>query len=59
MKAWKKVDYFVDGVIYACGQQRKIVTPGDPDIYYEVEAQEVRWHRLASKGNPNKRRKEV
>ena len=47
---WKKVGYFADGVIYACGRQRKIVTPGNPDIYYEVKAQEVRWYRYTAAG---------
>ena len=44
MKKWKKVDYFAEGVIYACGNQRKIVTPGKPDVYFEVKGEEVRWH---------------
>ena len=42
MKEWKKVDYFANGVIYTCGNKRKIVIPGNLDIYYEVKTQEAR-----------------
>ena len=52
MKEWKKVNCFADGVIYACGNKRKIVTPGNPAVYYEVEGLEVRLYRPASIGNP-------
>jgi hypothetical protein len=52
VKEWKKVDYFADGVIYACGNEYKVVIPGKPDIYFEVKAQEVRWCRTTGKRNP-------
>lgn len=48
MPGWKKVDCFAEGVIYACGNRRKIVSPGKPDIYYELGAHEVRWYRNSS-----------
>ena len=38
MKEWKKFDYLADGVIYACGNKRRIVIPGNPVIYYEPKA---------------------
>ena len=53
MKEWKKVNCFADGVIYACENKRKIVTPGNPAVYYEVEGLAVRWYRPTSIGNPN------
>ena len=53
MKEWKKVDCFAGGVIYACGNVRKIVTPGNNTVYYEVEGLDIRWHSPASTGNPD------
>ena len=56
MKEWKKVAYFANGVIYTCGNKRKIVIPGNLDIYYEVKTQEARWYRPASIRNPTRQR---
>ena len=58
MKEWKKVDYFAEGVIYACGNERKIVTPGKPDIYFEVKPKEVRWHGNTGGGITTRLQKE-
>ena len=40
MTVWKKVCYFADGVIYACGDRRKVVLPEQLDVYYELKVQE-------------------
>ena len=56
MKEWKKVDCFADGVIYACGNKRKIVTSGTIAIYYEIKGQQVWWYRPASIRNPNRQK---
>jgi len=56
VKEWRKVTCFADGVIYTCGNKRKIVIPGKPDFYYEVKTQEVRWYRPTSIRNPTRQR---
>jgi hypothetical protein len=43
MEKWKKVGNFAGGVIYACGNKRRIVSPGLQEIHYEINAQDVRW----------------
>ena len=48
MTGWMKVCCFADGVIYAWGNKRKVVIPGNLDVYYEAKAQEIRWYRPAS-----------
>lgn len=58
VKEWKKVDYFADGVIYACGNEGKIVIPGQPDICFEVKDQEVRWRRNTDDGKPIRLKKD-
>ncbi|MFC2001196.1 hypothetical protein ACFLUZ_01680 [Chloroflexota bacterium] len=50
MKEWKKVTFFADGVIYACGNKRKIVTSGNTAVYYELKGQDVRWYQNPSDG---------
>ncbi len=56
MKEWKKVDCFADGVIYACGNKRKIVTSGNSAVYYEIKGLEVHWYRPTSIGNPDRQK---
>lgn len=36
MKEWKKVTIFAEGVIYARGNERKVVLPGNNAVYYNV-----------------------
>jgi hypothetical protein len=44
MKRWKKVSNYANGVIYAAGNERKIVQPNCPDIYLELDKKTVRWY---------------
>lgn len=57
MKEWKKVGYFADGVIYVCGNKRKIITSGNLAVYYEVKGLEIQWYKPANIDNPNRQKK--
>ncbi|MGD9118544.1 MAG: hypothetical protein PVJ08_07440 [Dehalococcoidia bacterium] len=52
MKKWKKVSNFAGGVIYASGNERKIVLPNCRDIYFTLDNQAVRWHPDRGGNNP-------
>lgn len=44
MERWKKVCNFANGVVYASGNRRRLIIPNHPDIFFEVDKKEVRWH---------------
>jgi hypothetical protein len=54
MKKWKKVSNFAGGVIYASGNERKIVLPNCRDIHFTLDKQTVRWHPDLDANNPAK-----
>ena len=41
MRSWKKTDYFAGGIIYACGDLRKIVINGNKTITYKVSDMKI------------------
>ena len=57
MKRWKKISDFANGVIYASGNERKIVLPNCPDIYFELDKNTVRWYPDSKINNPIKTKK--
>ncbi len=57
MQEWEKVDFFADGVIYTCGNKRKIVTSGTIAIYDEIKGQQVWRYRPMSIRNPRASRR--
>ena len=54
MKKWAKLSCFANGVIYASGNERKIVLPNCPDIYFELDKKTVRWYPSSTPNNPVK-----
>ncbi|MBA7481244.1 hypothetical protein ES707_16714 [subsurface metagenome] len=56
MQEWEKVDFFADGVIYTCGNKRKIVTSGTIAIYDEIKGQQVWRYRPTSIRNPSRQK---
>ncbi|HEY98339.1 MAG TPA: hypothetical protein G4O16_09205 [Dehalococcoidia bacterium] len=44
MKEWKKVCDFANGIVYASGNQRKLVIPNHPDIFFKLDTKEIRWN---------------
>lgn len=51
MKEWQKIGYLGDGVIYACGNKRKVITHANPAIYYELKGCEIRWYQPRKASN--------
>lgn len=43
MKQWKRIGNYAQGTIYARGDERKLVIPNCPVIYYELDTQKVWW----------------
>ena len=56
MKEWRKIGYLAEGIIYACGNKRRISIPGNRDIYYEVTNHEG-WHSITGTDSGNGQRK--
>jgi hypothetical protein len=34
---WKPLDSFGNGIIYGCGNERKVVTPGMADFIFQIK----------------------
>ena len=43
MKEWKIVGKYERGTAYACGNQRKLVVPNCPVVYFELDTKKVWW----------------
>jgi len=45
VKEWQKVGYYRQGVVYALGNERKVVIPNCPVIHLKLDTKEVWWYR--------------
>jgi hypothetical protein len=47
MKEWKKITSFAEGVIYARGNERKMLLPGNSAVYYKVNREKSHTRNAA------------
>ena len=52
MKVWQEVCHFGDGIVFACGNERKLVIPNCPVIYFNTDTKKVRWRPSTSNSKP-------
>ena len=58
MKEWKKIGYLAEGIIYTCGNKRRISILGNRDIYYEITNHEG-WYSITDTDSGNGHRKAI